>query len=298
MLEKIDNWLRDQKRTYAFGIALFMALASVEIKKKYSEYLSENADEAKSNDPRFPFLINKVTDIYNKVRSNPNAYAEALAKVAAPTIKTHTEVKKIIALKNELEELNAKVDELEESDEDKTSEIEGLQEALESKNGEIDELKATLKEKGIKVMDGQDLPPSIKAKYDRVKEIVPLMAAIHGELKDTTITDAQRKVKADELCKLDDERRSLWDDIDAYLSDYNSALAEEKKLEYSDDPVIRGMQMGNRLKRLKENITRTKTAIDKHIENKKPELEEKAREKLSAYEVEFDELTNLLNEAK
>ncbi|MDU1906413.1 MAG: hypothetical protein E6772_16710 [Dysgonomonas sp.] len=299
MLKQIDDWLRDVKRQYAFGLAVFIALASLEAKKKYGEFLrsGENEDVA-PNDPRFPMLINKVTAIYNIVKSDPQKYAEALATLAAPVVRSREQVKQIIDLKQERDELQEQVDELTGSEDDKTAEIEQLQEELEEKDSEIDSLKAELKEKGIKVMDGKDLPKSLAPKYERVKAIVPLMAAIHGELKDTTLTDEQRKAKAEELCNLDDERRALWDDIDAYLNDYDSVLTEEKKFEYSEDPVIRGAQIANRVKRLKENIKRNQESAERHKANNKPDYERKAREKVTAMESELKELESMLDEKK
>ncbi|MDR0824584.1 MAG: hypothetical protein LBN74_05780 [Prevotella sp.] len=295
MIEKIDNWLKDVKRRYALGLTIFMALASPDMKKKYGDYFREgDTDNVAPNDPRFPMLINKVTNLYNIVRVDPSKYADTLAKIAAPIVQTKEQIKEIIALKEETEALNDLIKELAASDDDKTDEIEQLQEEIEEKDAAIDDLKALLKAKGLKVMDGKDLPTGTKKKYDRIKAIVPLMAAIHSELKDTSITDEQRKEKAEELCDLDDERRTLWDEIDAYLNNSDAVLTEEKKVEYSEDPVIRGMQIGNRVKRLTENIKRAKDAIDKHIESKKPNLEQKARERLAEFESELKELTEVI----
>ncbi|MBK5720130.1 hypothetical protein JGH11_04515 [Dysgonomonas sp. Marseille-P4677] len=299
MLEQIDNWLKDVKRKYAFGLAIFMALASIEVKKKYGDFFKEgDTEDVEPNDPRFPMLINKVTAIYNIVRANPDKYAEALSKIGAPIIRTNDQVKQIIALNEERETLQAKISELEDLDEDKAAEIDNLQEEIEDKDKTIDELKEQLKTQGVKVMEGKDLPKTIKSKYDRVKDIVPLMAAIHAELKDTSITDEQRKAKAAELCRLDDERRTLWDDIDAYLNEYNSVLTEENKFRYSEDPVIRGTQIANRMVRLKENIRRNQEAAERHKASNKPNLEQKALEKVSQMQVELDELTVMINETK
>ena len=299
MIQEIDNWLRDQKRKYAFGLLIFLTLASSDIKKKYSEFLACGDDEeVKPSDPRFPMLINKVTNIYNIVKLSPEKYAEALKKLATPLIRTTDQVKEIVALKESVEALQDEITELEESEEDKTAEIVELSDKLVTQNEEIDKLKELLKAKGIKVMDGIDLPKTIKTKYDRIKEITPLMAAIHNELKDTALTDDQRKEKAFELCKLDDERRAYWDDIDAYLNEYSSVLAEEKKVEYSDDPLVRGMQMANRIKRLKENIRRNQESAEAHKANGKPNLEEKALKKVADMTAELEELTNIVNEKK
>lgn len=299
MIEQIDKWLQDIKRQYAFGLAVFMALATTEMKNRYAHFLNEGeTEDVKPTDPRFPMLINKVTAIYNIVRANPDKYAEVLEKIASPVVKTNDQVKQIIALKQETEVLNARIEELQDSDDDKASDIELLQDEIEAKDTEIDELKAKLKEKGIRVLDGQDLPAGTKKKYDRIKVIVPLMAAIHGELKNPSLTDEERKAKADELCKLDDEKRALWDDIDEYLNDYNTELAEEKENEYSEDPLIRGAQMAYRVIRLKENIKRNTDSAAKHKANGKPDQEQKALEKAANMQSELKELETILNEKK
>ncbi|MDR1716345.1 MAG: hypothetical protein LBS20_10910 [Prevotella sp.] len=299
MKTKIDNWLRDKQRKYAIGLAIFMALATQDMKNRYAHFLNEGEkDDVSPNDPRFPILINRVTFIYNMVKANPEAYKDKDISFALPELQVKDQVKQIIALKQQTDELNTRIDELKEADDDKSAEIDQLQDEIEEKDTEIGELKAKLKEKGIKVLTGQDLPAGTKKKYDRIKVIVPLMAAIHGELKNTSLTDDERKVKAEELCKLDDEKRKLWDEIDEYLNDYNTELAEEKENEYSEDPLIRGAQMAYRVIRLKENIKRNTDSAARHKENGKPEQEQKALEKAAKMQSELEGLEAILNEKK
>ena len=297
MVEKINDWLIKPNRDYAFGLAIFLVLASPEVRKKYGDYFKEvDPDEVKPSDPRFPMLINKVTTIYNIVRTNPEKYAEALAKIAAPMVKTRDDVKAVVALREQVTELEERVEELQDSDDDKAAEIEQLENEIAKKEEIIDGMKAELKEKGMRVLDGKDLPDSVRSKYDRIKEIVPLMASVHADLRNEAITEEDRKALAEQLCALDDERRSHWDAIDAYLEDYDTTLTEEKKFEYSEDPVVRGMQMANRIKRLKENIRRTEESIQRHVESKKVALEEKSRKKLELFVSELNELNGVIGE--
>ena len=89
LLKPFDDLLRDVKRQYAFGLAVFIALSSLEAKKKYGEFLrSGETEDVAPNDTRFPMLINKVTAIYNIVKSDPQKYAEALATLAAPVVRS------------------------------------------------------------------------------------------------------------------------------------------------------------------------------------------------------------------
>lgn len=194
--------------------------------------------------------------------------------------------------------LELELENLKDTLDQKDSDIEDLEEELEQKSTEIEQLKTNLESKGLKVVTDEDLPAELKKKRTRIKEIVPLMAKIHAELSDLTLTDDQRKAKALELCELDDERRALWDSIDEYLSGKDSLLAEDKTIEYSQDPVIRGMQIANRIKRVKENIKRNEEAVQKHNKNKKPNLELRAQNLVEGYRLELEQLESMLNDKK
>lgn len=294
MKEQINNWLKDSNRSYDLGLSIFAAFASGDIKKKYGEFLNSGANKnLKTTDQRFCMLTNKVTDIYNKVRLNPEVFKDIT--FGSSLVQTKTQVQEIVKLRDERNSLQSQITELQESGEDKSSEIETLEETINQKNTEIDDLKSKLKEQGLKVLDVSDLPPTIKTKHDRIKDIVPLMAAIHGELKDTNLTDEQRKLKAEELCSLDDERRTLWDDIDNYLNDKSSVVTEEKQLQYSEDSVAKGMQIAKRIERLKENIERNKVAAESHKTKNKPHLEQKALDKVAAMEHELAYLEKIVS---
>lgn len=294
MLQKIDNWLKNPHDDYTYGLSVFNKLAPADMKANYGAYLAEgNPNDKESLRTRFPMLINKVTAIYNMVRTNPNAFKDALCESPSDL------VVKITKLNQEGEEMKQQIEDLQEKGETKAAEVEQLQEELDGKSAEIETLVEQLEEKGLKVIvSGSELPEEYREKYERTKTIVPLMATIHGELKNPKLADEERKVKAQELCDLDDERRTIWDEIDAFLAGKKSVLTVEKNLEYSDDPLIRGIQMAKRMERLKENIKRRTDAKKKHEKAKKENLVAKAQQDIEAYTQELKKMEVQVNEAK
>ena len=204
----------------------------------------------------------------------------------------------IDTLTGEIEDLEDEISELNDSLDEKDEELQQLQSDIEVKDSEIDTLKKSLEEKNLKVLSDDDLLEEVKQKRIRIKEIVPLMAKIHAELSNTTISDAERKKLAKEVCNLDDERRRLWDEVDEYLGNSDSVLPEENKTGYSEDPLLRGMQIANRIKRLKENIKRNQDAAIEHEANEKPNLALKARDNVIRYAQELEELQTEVDEKK
>jgi len=314
MITKTKNWLSNQNRDYREGLEIFVKCASPEIKTKYSAFLQlkDGESEVKYFDPRFSILINKVSAIMTKMRMNPNDYPVLDKSVKLNTIVQVDDLKneisekseKINELSQEKSELESKIGKLEADGDDKQDEIDELTSELEAKEEEIESLQEELEEKinqsGLKVVKYDDLPKDLKKLFDRTKEIVPLMAKVHAELAPSGSpeggeADAARKKLAEELCKLDDERRSIWDKLDAWAKGNEVLLSEPKELEYSDDPVVRGMQVGKRIERLRENIGRTEKSISEHVKNKKPNLEAKAKSRLEAYQAELDELEKAID---
>lgn len=201
-------------------------------------------------------------------------------------------------LTTEKEELEDELFELQGESENKDSQIEDLEKQLEEKSKGIDVLKKEIEGKGYSVVTDNDLPAEYQEKKKRIKEIVPLMAKIHAELSDPTLSNKERKAKAGELCTLDDERRGLWDDIDEYLAGKKEVLPEDKALQYSDDAEIGKTQMQLRLKRLKEKINRNIESARKHAANNKPNYEAQSLERVARYRAELGELQLKLDETK
>jgi SMC interacting uncharacterized protein involved in chromosome segregation len=304
MIKKVKNWLNNPKRDYAEGVELFDRLANKDFKTKYAVFfkLKEGETEVKQFEIRFTMLVNKMSAIYSKMQLNPEQYLPKPAPAwQVDSVSIQEEIieksKKIKALEQEKEDLEGSIMELEESDEEKQDEIDDLNAEIEEKDEEIrslkTELEETAKKNGLKVVKYENLPEEIKKKFDRTKEIVPLIAKIHAEIQTETLSDDDRKKLAGELCALDDERRNIWDIIDAWAEGKDVVLDEPKEQTYSDDPLIRGVQISKRIDRLKDNISKTKSAIEKHIASKKKNLEAKAGERLIAYEKELEELNGL-----
>lgn len=373
MQKELHNWLKNPKRDYVSGLALFNALARSEMKKQYGLYFS---DVKEADKKPFSMKLNMLTDQLSKVshamKKNPDLYVDILAK-AKPS--TSVQVQKIVALKEKTEQLgknlntvtygpdrvaqiskdieakNASIDsessdikglesqietlqKEENKDEEQikaldaqiidkqkiidslTTEVEDLNSDLEEKQSELDDieldkeelqlqysaaaeeiesLKAELEGKGLKVISDTDLPKAIQEKRIRIKEIIPLMGVLHTELCVETLTDDERKDKADELCNLDDERRGLWDDVDDFLEGKESVLVESKEIEYSEDPLLKGMQVSKRIERLRENIKRSQKTVDT---NKSANIVVSAQRRVEKYQVELDELESLVNDAK
>ena len=91
------------------------------------------------------------------------------------------------------------------------------------------------------------------------------------------------------------ERAGLWDQIDAWAEGKHVALKlqEKRTEELPTDQVLKGMQIANRIERLKENIRRTEVSIQTHDKNGKLNLKHKAEKRLEEYKHELAELEGL-----
>lgn len=81
MLKNIQQWLANPKRNYLTGLAYFKRFASQSQKTNFLEYLSAVSDDEVVDqfDGRFSVLINQLSFIEQRIRSNPQLYAEAAA---------------------------------------------------------------------------------------------------------------------------------------------------------------------------------------------------------------------------
>lgn len=146
-------------------------------------------------------------------------------------------------------------------------------------------------------LDLEKLPKALQAKYNRTKDIVPLMAKIHSELSSETISDEERLKKAEELCALDDERRSIWDEIDDYRADFDKVYEDKdinEGLPYSENEIVKGMQVAKRIERLEENIKRSQESADKY-KGKNANLESRALSRVTKYQTQLDALKELVS---
>lgn len=143
----------------------------------------------------------------------------------------------------------------------------------------------------------QDLPKQFDKDKARLTELVPLMANIHADMAVETITDDERKELADQLVKLDLERRSIWDKVDNTLAADGQELDPGEKVnDYSENEVVRGAQIAARITRLKENIKINERAVQTNAEKGKPHLVENAKRRLEKYSAELAELEAALKD--
>ncbi|MDR1370815.1 MAG: hypothetical protein LBJ72_11930 [Dysgonamonadaceae bacterium] len=314
MKENIKKWLSDRKRQYADGLALFLQFASSEMKKRYAGYFREVTEQPAQFDQHFTMLINKLSIIVVNFdlihRNNPdnpvldNSAPTETTRVLGVTGRTgNTDSEKQLlsdrqAKEKELEDLKTELESAQESGEEKEERIEELESEIEDKESEIEELQEKIEtlRKGVKIVKEEDLPEELLAMYRRTQEITPLYAALKTEIADEKISDDERKAKAEELCKLDDERRSIWNKLDAW------AAGEEVRLEVkgvdpdedlSNDPFTRGLQLANAIKRTKENISRSKGSVTKFTKSGDLNKAAKAQARMDHYQAELEKLEKL-----
>lgn len=306
----LQNWLADRKRKYADGLALFQALAPEEMRKKYIAFFSE-VKEVPQFDSHFTVLVNKLTTVARLSSAQPQitisergsillktavAATKAIEKTANQ-LKSDKVLKEILVKESELFKLQDKITELEEDNDDKSGEIDQLQAELEEAQEELQELQDqfALLRPGAKIATYSSLPDNIRTIFDEVRQITPLYAALFTEMQNEALTAEQRKPIADQVHELWTRRAKLWDQIDAWAEGKQIQLKTEvqKTEELPADQLLKGMQIANRIERLRENIRRTETSIAQHEKNGKLNLRQKAEQRLADCKRELAELDNL-----
>ena len=306
----LQNWLADRKRKYADGLALFQALAPEEMRKKYIAFFSE-VKEVPQFDSHFTVLVNKLTTVARLSSAQPQITISERGSILLKTAVAATKaiektanqqkgdkvLKEILVKESELFKLQDKITELEEDNDDKSGEIDQLQAELEEAQEELQELQdqCALLLPGAKIATYSSLPDNIRTIFDEVRQITPLYAALFTEMQNEALTPEQLKPIADQVHELLSLRAKLWDQIDAWAEGKQIQLKTEvqKTEELPADQLLKGMQIANRIERLRENIRRTETSIAQHEKNGKLNLRQKAEQRLAYYKRELAELDNL-----
>lgn len=306
--ELLVAWLGNRQRKYADGLALFKELAPASMKGRYLAYLEQINEEPEQFDQHYTMLKNKLSDIGRNIRTSPAAYPKAFEETVAVQAlnedEVANEVQKREAIINELQEqnddLSEQVVELENSDEEKSDEIDTLKETIKSNEATIqkqqEELKA-LNTPGIKIVAEADLPPKMTKSYARIKEIVPLYASLHNDIANPDTPEEDRKKLAEQLCKLDDERRKLWKEIDNWAEGKTVNLDAERP-QFSENKVVRGVEIARHIVRLKQNIQNCKGAITRAENDGKETIKQNAVARMANYEAELTELEKELASEK
>ena len=95
---------------------------------------------------------------------------------------------------------------------------------------------------------------------------------------------------AEELCKLDDERRRLWKAIDTWSEGKGTLNLDAKRPVFSDNPVVRGIELARHVKRLKQNIVNSQRSADKAKEDGRQVVYDNAMSRIAGYEKELAEI--------
>lgn len=297
--EQLINWLGNRQRKYADGVALFDTLAKQVQKEKYSAYFAAAPANPHIFDPHFTQLINCLTRISREIREAPELYPaanESIVEAKEVDEKARTEelTKRTAAIathEQQIEELTERIEYLEGSD--NTGDISELQEQIDEHRAELEQLRKevdALSEPGVKVVTEASMPTSIKKAYARIKEIAPLYASLHNDIANPDLEDEKRKSLAEELCKLDDERRKLWKAIDTWAEGKGTLSLDAKRPVFSNNPVVRGIELARHVKRLKQNIVNSQRSADKAKEGGRQVVYDNAMSRIAGYEEELAEI--------
>jgi hypothetical protein len=141
-------------------------------------------------------------------------------------------------------------------------------------------------ESKLKSLDS--LPTELEPKAQRIRELQPLIGALHAKLKALSAgQEEEAKLIATELITLDDEKRGLWEEIDNFKGidpglDVKNTAAKEDLIK--------------RIKRTRDDLNRVKNNLVSYRKNKKhlvPKNEitlETLTQKLQTLEEEFNSI--------
>lgn len=303
-IERLKAWGSNAQRSYDEGVKLFEHLARPVQKEQYSAYFAQVQGHVATFDPHFTQLVNCLVRIERQYDIETHLYPsasdeweEALENVAGKlkaekeeAIERHQEA--IESIKSELLAMT------EDLRDDAESNYDYLQQQLAEHTAAIEELQKEVEElskPGIKVVTEGNMPKGIRAKYDRIKEIVPLYSALHHDLTNPELSDEERQKTAEELCDLDDERRKLWQQIDAWSEGKGELNVETERPQYSDHAVVRGYELARAVKRLKQNIVNSQKSAEKAQKDGRQVVYDNAMARIASYEKELAEIEAEIN---
>lgn len=182
---------------------------------------------------------------------------------------------------------------LESDSEDHSDELDSIQSLINEKMSEMASLReeiSALGAPGVKIVTEESLTPALRKYYNRIKEIAPLYASLHNDVANPDIPTEERQALAEQLCKLDDERRDLWGKIDAWAEGKGTLELEAERPVFSENTVVRGIEIARRMKRLKENIANSKASAERAEKDGKKTVYANAVARVEKYEAELAEL--------
>lgn len=276
MLKKIKIWLANKNRKYSEGLAYFNKFASDKQKDSFGKYLNavKNDDISQFDTAgRFPLLINQVIFIERSIKSSPAQYIASKTK-KKPMINTEG---LSIGKKDEASKV------------DKNSPNTN---AVNAPEGDVN-APADAKQRAVTSLD--QLPENFAPIRTRLKELVPYMAKVHADMA-AELADDKRAVLRKELIALDDERRSIWNRIDKFLSGTPESKIEKEEAEkvLEQNMLVVGVDLAKRIGLLKSYIKRNTDSLKKHQAAGYEVKAASAQEKIDMYSKELAELEALL----
>ncbi len=158
---------------------------------------------------------------------------------------------------------------------------------------------------GIHIATYADLPPEQRAWYDRLREIAPLIGSLHADLSRTEADDAARRQTATELCRLDDERRRLWQQLDAWAEGQKQEQKQEAATQ-NPTPATQNptpstaeeqLQLLRRRKRLQDNILTARRTVERWQGKEGGEgYTARATARLESYRTELEQVQSRLRD--
>ena len=121
-----------------------------------------------------------------------------------------------------------------------------------------------IQDRPLSQLDGiiEELTPTA----NRIKEIVPMIAALTAKVADPNLPVAEAKEISEEIVALETERRELWDVIDKTLAEPVRDVVQEEA-EFVLPTTVAAKKKA--IKNLKEKINRNKAAAEKATDEEK-----------------------------
>lgn len=301
-LDKLQGWLANPRRKYDEGVALFDALATKSQQAKYKDYVHSASGNVGQFDPRFTMLVNELVRVERGIALEPDLYPAAMTEIVeVHDVAAELREKKaeeltahqgsLEALRNELVAL---MEDQSDENNDRAAELSAQIDEHEDAISQLQKDVYELSKPGIKVVREDMMPKKIRAKYERIKEIVPLYASLHNDLSSDSLSDEERQELADKLCDLDDERRKLWQAIDDW-SEGRYCDLEQERPQYSKNAVIRGYEFARAIKRLKANISNCEKSAEKAKADGKTTVYDNAMARIARYKQELEGIEHEMN---
>lgn len=250
--KQIEQWL-DNPTDYSQGLKLYHRN---KINNDFDNFFK--VDDPKPDSMQFKILIKKLHDIVRKLGNNPEE-------------KEVNEVEPVKPIKTAKEN--------------------------ETKPAEKSAFRPRITDNPI--VNVELLPKELQTKYFDNKKICAEMQALQSKLK-TAASDQERKEIMKKLTELDTQNAEIWEEIDKWWKENGETAKDEAATDIQDNdtekqdenPAARALEINNRIKTVKINITRAVNQLPKT----KPHLIKKKEDRIKQWKAELNDLEKELKE--